>query len=90
MKQLSNKEYEMPQQYQSCKLYGRVVTPDSLHLICAGLNNDPEKIGTHSFSFQDSVLACRCSCAYNRMWTHMRPQTIAKLRRIMPWEFYHP
>ena len=38
MKQISNKEYEKYQQYQ---------TPDGLRIICAGLDNDPEKIGIH-------------------------------------------
>ena len=38
MKQISNKEYEKYQQYQIDKLHGR---------ICAGLDNDPEKIGIH-------------------------------------------
>ena len=37
----------MYQEYQRNKLYGRVLTPDGLRLICAGLDNDPEKIGKH-------------------------------------------
>jgi len=47
MKQISNKEYERYQQYQTDKLHGRILTPDGLRLICAGLDNDPEKIGIH-------------------------------------------
>lgn len=47
MKQISNKEYEKYQQYQTDILHGRILTPDGLRIICAGLNNDPEKIGTH-------------------------------------------
>lgn len=47
MKQISNKEYEAYQQYQTDKLHGRILTPDGLRLICAGLDNDPEKIGIH-------------------------------------------
>ena len=47
MKQIANKEYEAYQQYQTDKMYGRVLTPDGLRLICAGLDNDPEKIGIH-------------------------------------------
>ncbi|MBR2259815.1 MAG: cytochrome C [Blautia sp.] len=43
MKQISNKEYERYQQYQTDKLHGRILTPDGLRLICAGL----EKIGIH-------------------------------------------
>ena len=35
------------QQYQTDKLHGRILTPDGLRLICAGLDNDPEKIGIH-------------------------------------------
>lgn len=27
--------------------HGRVLTPDGLRIICAGLDNDPEKIGIH-------------------------------------------
>ena len=47
MKQISNKEYEKYQQYQTDKLHGRILTPDGLRVICAGLDNDPEKIGKH-------------------------------------------
>ena len=45
MKQITNKEYEKYQQYQTDKLHGRILTPDGLRVICAGLDNDPEKIG---------------------------------------------
>ena len=47
MKQISNKEYEAYQQYQTDKLYGRILTPDGLRIVCASLDNDPEKIGKH-------------------------------------------
>ncbi len=47
MKQISNKEYEKYQQYQTDKLHGRILTPDGLRVVCAGLDNDPEKIGIH-------------------------------------------
>ncbi|MBE7006421.1 MAG: cytochrome C [Ruminococcaceae bacterium] len=47
MKQISNKEYEKYQQYQIDVLHGRILTPDGLRIICAGLDNDPEKIGIH-------------------------------------------
>ena len=47
MKQISNKEYEAYQQYKTDMLYGRILTPDGLRLICASLDNDPEKIGIH-------------------------------------------
>ena len=45
MKQITNKEYEAYQQYQTDKLYGRILTPDGLRIVCASLDNDPEKIG---------------------------------------------
>jgi hypothetical protein len=47
MEQISNKEYERYQQYQADKLHGGILTPDRLRVICAGLDNDPEKIGIH-------------------------------------------
>ena len=47
MKSISNKEYERYRQYETDKLYGRILTPDGLRLICAGFDNDPEKIGKH-------------------------------------------
>ena len=47
MKQISNTEYEKYQQYQTGVLHGRILTPDGLRIICAGLDNDPEKIGIH-------------------------------------------
>ncbi|MBQ3703883.1 MAG: hypothetical protein II885_14170 [Oscillospiraceae bacterium] len=34
-------------QNQTCKLHGQILTPDGLHVVCAGLDNDPEKIGIH-------------------------------------------
>ena len=47
MKQITNKEYEAYQQYQSDRLHGRVLTPDGLRFICGSLGNDPEKSGKH-------------------------------------------
>ena len=47
MKQISNKEYAKCQQYQTDKLHGRILTPDGLRVVCAGFDNDPEKIGIH-------------------------------------------
>ena len=47
MKQISNKEYEKYQQCQTDKLHGRILTRGGLRVVCAGLNNDPEKIGKH-------------------------------------------
>ena len=47
MKQISNKEYEKYQQYQTDVLHRRILKPDGLRVICAGLDNDPEKIGIH-------------------------------------------
>ena len=47
MKQISNKEYKKYQQYQNDKLHGRILTPEGLRIVCAGLDNDPEKIGIH-------------------------------------------
>ena len=43
----NNKEYEKYQQYQTDKLHGRILTPDGLRVVCAGLDNDPKKIGIH-------------------------------------------
>ena len=40
MKQISNKEYEKYQQYQTDKLYGRILTPDGLRVVCAGLDKN--------------------------------------------------
>ena len=47
MKQISNREYEKFRQCQTDKLHGRILTPDGLRVVCAGLHNDPEKIGIH-------------------------------------------
>ena len=38
---------EAYQQYQTDKLHSRILTPDELRVICAGLDNDPEKISIH-------------------------------------------
>ena len=47
MKQISNKEYEEYQQYLRDKSSGRSLTPEALRIVCAGLDNNPEKIGQH-------------------------------------------
>ena len=47
MKQITNRDYEKYKQYQTDKLNGRILTPDGLRDICAGLDNNPEKIGIH-------------------------------------------
>ena len=47
MKQISNKEYKKYQQYQTEVLHGRILTPDGFGIICAGLDNDTDKIGIH-------------------------------------------
>ena len=47
MKQILNRKYEAYQQYQTDMLHGRILTPDGLRLVCASLDNDPEKIGKH-------------------------------------------
>lgn len=47
MKQISNKEYEEFKKYQEDKIYGRILTPKALRVICESLQNDPEKIGIH-------------------------------------------
>lgn len=47
MKQISNKEYEEYQRYLRDKSSGRILTPETLRIICAGLDNNPEKIGQH-------------------------------------------
>ena len=67
MKQILNKEYEKYQQYLIDKLHGRILTPDGLRVVCAGLDNDPEKIGIHmcSESFSSRALALwRLSAAF--------------------------
>ena len=55
MKQISNKEYERYHKYQIYRLYGRILTPDGLRLICAALDYDPEKIGKHMLEILGSV-----------------------------------
>ena len=53
MKQVTNKEYEKYRQYQTDVLHGRILTPDGLRVICAGLDHDPEKIGIHMLEMPD-------------------------------------
>ena len=60
MKQITNKEYEAYQQFQSDRLHGRILTPNGLRFICASLDNNPEKIGKHMLDmlvkFRNEVL----------------------------------
>lgn len=60
MKQLTNKEYEKYQQYQTDKLYGRILAPDILRVACAGLSNDSEKIGIHMLEMLLILVMGRC------------------------------
>ena len=39
--------FQQYHKYQIDRLYGRILTPDGLRLICAALDYDPEKIGKH-------------------------------------------
>ena len=50
MKQISDMEYEKYQQYQTEKLHGRILTPDGLRVVCAGLDNDPEKLKAEGYT----------------------------------------
>lgn len=47
MKTITNKEYTHFQKYKDDLLYGRILTPDGLRIICAGYDYDPEEIGRH-------------------------------------------
>jgi hypothetical protein len=80
MKQISNKEYEKYQQYQTDKLYGRILTPDGLRVVCAGLDNDPEKIGIHMLEMTTT------HCVPTRRWTmpHRKRRTGAALEQPTP------
>ena len=47
IKQVSGREYERQQQYLTAQPHGRILTPDGLRIVCAGFDNNPEKIGRH-------------------------------------------
>ena len=47
MKQISNKEYEKHRQCLTDHLHGRTLTPGGLRIICASLDEEPERIGKH-------------------------------------------
>lgn len=47
MKRITNKQYHDFEKYKNDLMRGRVLTPDGLRIICAGFENDPEKIGAH-------------------------------------------
>ena len=50
MKQISNKEYEKYQQYQTDKLHGRILTPDALRVICTAWASAQRRSATASWS----------------------------------------
>ncbi len=54
IKQISNKEYEKYQQYQTDKLHGRILAPDGLRVVRAGLDKAPEKTGIHMLEMPGS------------------------------------
>ena len=47
MKKITNREHERYEQYKTDMLHGRILTPNGLRIVCAGLDNDPEQIGKH-------------------------------------------
>ena len=53
MKQISNKGYEKYQHFQLDQLYGRVLTPDGMRIVCNSFERDPEKIGKHMLDAAD-------------------------------------
>ena len=61
MKQISNKEYEKYQQYQTDKLHGRILTPDGLRIRNGISKNgtDPVQSGMVFFILQSNILIDR-------------------------------
>lgn len=47
MATITKKQLEEYEKFRRDRDNGRVLTPDGLRIICAGLDNDPEKIGIH-------------------------------------------
>jgi hypothetical protein len=47
MKRITDKEYTAYQEYKKALIQGRIITPDSLRIICESLGNDPEIIGKY-------------------------------------------
>ena len=84
MKQISNKEYEKYQQYQTDKLYGRILTPDGLRVVCAGLDNDPEKIGIHMLEMLTKFRRSGLPVFERRLITWKSIWKITSVRRMLP------
>ena len=42
---LTKRQYEQWQQYEKDKLYGRIISPESLRLLCAACNWEEKEIG---------------------------------------------
>ena len=47
MKKITNKEYKEFEQYKLSCIYGKVLTPDALRMICIANNYDPTEIGKY-------------------------------------------
>ena len=47
MATITKKQLEEYEKLRRDRDNGRVLTPDGLRIICAGFENDPEKIGIH-------------------------------------------
>ena len=47
MHKLTDKQYEEYQRLCYARDHGRLLTPDGLRLVCAGLDYNPEAIGRH-------------------------------------------
>lgn len=55
MKQITNKEFEKFQKYQTDELNGRILSADGLLMICQMCKFDPEKIGNHILYCLDHI-----------------------------------
>ena len=54
MKQISNKEYEKYQKYQTDKLHGRILTPDGLRVVCAG--HHARQMTKYDYEYYDLII----------------------------------
>ena len=88
MKQITNKEYEAYQQFQSDRLHGRILTPNGLRFICASLQHISRSCGIRTnsndadvrqfFSYTCNQLPSKSSalCIHNHyriLFSHLEP-----------------
>lgn len=95
MKKLTEKEYEEFQKYKYNMIHGYIWTPDTLEMICAGNEYDPERIGKQMLEMKVKLQNEHISHMLSDKWKKyvirsMRKDELALLKDFLYEAIYIP